>query len=98
MLIPNDEVLKSIVNLNKLGNKDWSTFSDWFYRSYLTQSIMLIDMDDPEGRAVFVGRCRELKEQTYYLQNAEEVLSGVTQNGEMQNPILTAEESAALVD
>ena len=99
MLIPDDEILQSIVNLNKLGNKDWQNISDWFFRSYLTQSVMLIDMDDSQQMTIFIGRCRELKEFTHYLQNAAEVLNGKSgDNQDLQNPIFTSEEAAALLD
>jgi hypothetical protein len=74
MLVPSLELLHALHALNKQNSKEWNIMKSWFSQSFNVQTGMMIDTDDKEQRAVFAGRCRELKENLFYFDNAGAIL------------------------
>lgn len=100
MLVPSEQIIQAIANLNASGSMDWRIFREWLSGSYMTQTVMLIDADDPHSAALFAGRCRELKELWHYIDNAQKIINAKPQEEpSVTNPEeLTPEEASSLFD
>jgi len=100
MLIPTEDILKALTNLNNTNAKDWELFKSWVSESFMTQTGMLIDLDDAHQTTIFTGRCRELKEMWHYLENARAILEQKPVDQPFENPALTVteQEYLAMVD
>lgn len=89
MLQPNENTLRSIVNLAAGQPELWTTFMEWITQSFMHQLGVGIQIKDDTDSKWMVGRNQELSDMISYIASAEKQLDNLKRGAE-ETPGTTA--------